>query len=257
MVTGSNTGVGKQLAQILYSKDAKVYIATRSEEKAMNTIKSIQSSHPLSKGELVFLRLDLADLTTIKGSVNEFRSKENKLPVLFNNAGVMTPPQGSKTAQNYELQLGTNNLGHFLFTKLITPVLIETAKAEAPNTVRVVWVSSVAAERFSPKSGGIPMGNLDYHEDKPALYKYGVSKAGNYLQATEYMRRHVQDGIVSVALNPGNLDSDLGRHMSGIAMTILRWTFLYPLIYGAYTELFAGLSPEITVENLRTQNWSE
>jgi retinol dehydrogenase-12 len=77
---------------------------------------------------LAFLRLDLADLTTIKASAEEFLSKETKLHVLFNNAGVMCPPQGSKTPQGYELQLGTNNIGTFMFTKLLTPILNATAR---------------------------------------------------------------------------------------------------------------------------------
>lgn len=82
--------------------------------------------------------MDLADLSTIKGSVQKFLEQEDKLHVLFNNAGVMNPAPGSKTAQGYELQLGTNNIGTFLFTKLLTPTLAATAKAETPGTVRVV-----------------------------------------------------------------------------------------------------------------------
>ena len=212
----------------MYSKDATVYIAARSEAKGKKAIESIKKAHPLSKGKLVFLRLDLADLTTIKASAGEPLAKETKLHIVFNNAGVMFPPQGSKTAQGYELQLGTNDLGHFLFTKLLTPVLIETAKVEPPNTVRVVWISSTSAERFSPKPGGIPIDKLDYHEDKPTLYKYAVSKAGNYLHATEYARLHGKNGIVSVSLNPGNLDSDLGRYMSQISIMLMRWLVCIP-----------------------------
>jgi retinol dehydrogenase-12 len=84
-------------------------------------------------------------------------SKEKKLDVLWNNAGVMIPPQGSKTAQGYELQLGTNNIAPFLFTKLLTPILQSTAKTAPPRTVRVVWLSSSVAESASP-TGGVDMG---------------------------------------------------------------------------------------------------
>jgi len=247
-VTGANTGVGKELAQILYSKNAKVYVAARSKEKAMKAIEAIKIAAPESSGELVFLPLDLADLNTIKASANEFLSKEKKLNVLFNNAGVMNPPQGSKTAQNYELQLGVNNLGTFLFTKLLTPILAETAKNEAPSSVRVVWVSSSAADGLSPPDG-VPMDNLDYHEDRKGMQKYAISKAGNYYQATEFAKRHRGDGVVSVPLNPGNLDSELYRNVQGALVgTIIRTLFLHPSVYGAYTELFAGLSPEVTIE---------
>jgi retinol dehydrogenase-12 len=140
-------------------------------------------------------------LTTIKKSASEFLSKESKLDVLWNNAGVMVPPQGSKTKQGYELQLGTNNVAPFLFTKLLTPILTKTAKEAPPGSVRVVWVSSSAAEGFSPK-GGVDMGNLDYKKDKATWHKYGVSKAGNVLHAKEYARRFGGEGILSLVCVP-------------------------------------------------------
>ena len=189
--------MGKELAQILYSHNAKVYVAARSKEKASKAIESIKAAFPKSAGELVFLSLDLDDLTTIKKSAEEFLSKEKKLDVLWNNAGVMIPPQGSKTKQGYELQLGTNNVAPFLFTKLLTPILASTAKTSPTGSVRVVWVSSSAAEGFSP-TNGVDMDNLDYKTDKSAWHKYGVSKAGNVLHCKEYAKRHEADGIISV-----------------------------------------------------------
>lgn len=198
IVTGSSAGVGKELAQILYSHNAKVYVAARSEERATKAIESIKTAFPESKGELIYLHLDLDDLTTIKKSADEFLSKETKLDVLWNNAGVMAPPQGSKTKQGYELQLGTNNVAPFLFTKFLTPILASTAKASPPGSVRVVWVSSAVAEAMSPKNG-VEMGNLDYKTDKSTWTKYATSKAGNVLHSKEYAKRHQGDGIISVA----------------------------------------------------------
>jgi retinol dehydrogenase-12 len=197
IVTGSSSGVGKELAQILYSHNAKVYLAARSAEKTNAAIESIKTAFPNSKGEAIYLHLDLNDLTTIKASANEFLSKEDKLNVLWNNAGVMIPPQGSKTKQGYELQLGTNNVAPFLFTKLLTPILIKTAKMEAPGTVRVVWTSSSWAEGGSPKNG-VDMNNLNYKTDKSAWQKYGVSKAGNILHSKEFANRYEADGLISV-----------------------------------------------------------
>ncbi len=101
-MTGSNTGVGKEVAQILYSKHAKVYIFARSVEKANKAIESIKHAFPDSEGELHFIHLDLNDLRTIKISTEQFLSKETKLHVLFNNAGLMQPPSGSTSAQGYE-----------------------------------------------------------------------------------------------------------------------------------------------------------
>lgn len=194
--------MGEQLAQILYQHNAKVYIAARSETKAAKAIEQMKSQFPESTGQLVFLHLDLDDLTTIKSSAEDFLSKEKRVDVLWNNAGVMVPPQGSTTKQGYEAQLGTNNVAPFLFTKLLLPVLARTAKQAPANSVRVVWVSSSAAEHLSPK-GGIDFDNLDYKTDKGPWPKYGVSKAGNVLHAAEFAKRTGAEGIISVV---GTLD---------------------------------------------------
>ncbi|KAJ9663300.1 short-chain alcohol dehydrogenase [Coniosporium apollinis] len=244
VITGSTAGVGKELAQILYSRNTKVYVAARSTEKASTMIAHTQAKHPESEGELIFLYLDLADLNQVKNSANEFLSKEQRLDVLWNNAAVMAPPEGSVTKQGYELQLGTNALGPFLFTKLLTPLLCQTAKST--GSVRVIWVSSSAAELQSP-NGGLDMSNLDYGSDKSTHHKYAVSKVGNILHCKEYAKRHQEDGIISVCLNPGNLRTELSSNL-GFWLTMLTKILVHPPIYGAYTELFAGLSPEITVE---------
>jgi NAD(P)-dependent dehydrogenase (short-subunit alcohol dehydrogenase family) len=109
----------------------------------------------------------------------------------------MTPPQGSKTKQGYELQLGTNCVAPFLFTKLLTPILKHTAQTAPPGSVRVVWTSSAAVELAAPKKG-VVMENLDYKTDQSPGYKYGTSKAGNFYHGTEYAKRYRADGIVSV-----------------------------------------------------------
>ncbi|MCJ1481322.1 hypothetical protein MMC06_001479 [Schaereria dolodes] len=242
LVTGSSSGVGEQLAQILYQHNAKVYVATRSEAKAGKAIERIKSLFPNSKGQLLFLHLDLNDLTTIKKSANEFLGKEDRLDVLWNNAGVMVPPPDQKTAQGYDLQLGTNNLAPFLFTRLLHPVLAKTAKTAPADSVRVVWVSSSAAD-MGPKpamDAGIP--------DKEGPWsRYGRSKAGNVIHSAEYARRVKDDGIISLSLNPGNLKTDLQRHIPKWQLMIIN-RILYPSNFGAYTELFAGLSPKVTAK---------
>lgn len=256
IVTGSNTGVGKELAQILYSKNAKVYIAARSEERANKAIEEIKKAAPTSTGALVFLSLDLGDLTTIKASVGRFLALEEKLDVLFNNAGVMALDNVSsaKTAQGYEMHLGVNNVGTFLFTKLLTPILVATAKSAPPNSVRVVWVASSGTEFMADKGVGVSLDNLDFHIEKPAMERYGLSKAGNWAHGVEFAKRFKADGVVSIPLNPGNLDSDLYRE-HGFIFKLMTKAILYPSINGAYTELFAGLSPEITIE--KSGSWGE
>lgn len=196
IVTGSSSGVGQELARILYSHDAKIYIAARSEEKATQAITDIKANCPGSKGEVVFLHLDLTDLATVKKSAEDFLSKETRLDVLWNNAAIMAPPHDCRTKQGYELHIGTNNIGPFLFTKLLTPILIKTAKSSPANTVRVVWVSSSAAE-LSP-SGGVEIDNLDYKKGRYSYIRYSSSKAGNWYHSTEYDKRYRSDGVVSV-----------------------------------------------------------
>ncbi|KAI0382804.1 short-chain dehydrogenase [Hypomontagnella monticulosa] len=252
LVTGANTGLGKEVAQILFSKNATVWVAVRSEEKGRNAIQSIREAYPSSTGKLELLHLDLSDLTTIKKSAETFLANESRLHVLYNNAGVMIPPRGSKSAQGYELQIGVNNLGPFLFTKLLTPILAETARLSPKDSVRIVWVSSSSAEGMVPVKAGIDMDNLDYKKEIFYAYKYGVSKAGNYYHATEYARRHQKDGIVSIAINPGALKTDLDRHFNSLEM-LYRKAVVHPVILGAYTALFAGLSEEVTLK--RTGSW--
>lgn len=197
IVTGSTSGIGKQLAGILYQHNAKVYIASRNAAKATATIKEFQYLYPTSTGSVIFLRLELDDLSGIKASAEEFLRQESRLDVLWNNAGVMIPPQGSKSKQGYELQLGTNCLGPFLFTKLLTPILAATAKHAPKHSVRVVWLSSSSARAFAPK-GGVEMDNLDYKKDRSIFVKYGTSKAGVIFESMEFARRYAKDRLMSV-----------------------------------------------------------
>lgn len=259
IVTGSNTGIGKELARLLYTRNAKVYIAARSEEKAKKAIEDIKTAAPGSKGALVFLHLDLNDLRQVKTSAQRFLEQKQKLHVLFNNAGVMVSAAEPipKTAQGYELGLGVNCVGTFLFTKLLTPTLIATAKSEQPNTVRVVWLSSFGLELFAAEGVGVAVDNLDYHQPKPATERYGISKSGAWALGVEYARRHKADGIVSVPINPGNLKSELPRDQGAVLKLMARLVG-YPAANGAYTELFAGLSPEVTIEKFDTsKDWGK
>ncbi|KAL7916901.1 short chain dehydrogenase reductase [Trichoderma velutinum] len=245
LVTGCSSGVGKELAKILYSHNAKVYITARSTKKVEAAIADIKAAHPQSQGELIYLQLDLNDLSSVKKSADEFLRLESRLDVLWNNAGVMLSPTGTKTKQGYEEQLGVNCLATFLFTQLLTPLLISTAKTAAAGSVRVIWVSSSATHRSPP--GGIDFNNLDYKKDIGKWAKYGTSKAGLYYYATQYAKLHQNDSIVSLSLHPGNLKTELQRNVSSLQMVVINM-MVYPPINGAYTELFAGLSPEVTLE---------
>ena len=99
IVTGGNSGCGFELVKLLYQKNSTVYVAGRSTERCTTAIEKVKAEFPESDGRLEFLKVDLGDLTTIKKAAEEFRSKERRLDVLWNNAGVMEPPKGSVTAQ--------------------------------------------------------------------------------------------------------------------------------------------------------------
>ncbi|KAL2008518.1 hypothetical protein VTN00DRAFT_6712 [Thermoascus crustaceus] len=247
LVTGAASGIGFELAKMLYRKGGKVYIAGRSEKKARQAIKDIQSAVP-EGGSLEFLFLELDDLSSIKASVEAFKAKESKLDVLWNNAGVSQPPLGSVSKQGFELQLATNCLGPFLFTQLLLP-LLEAAAAEnassSPGSVRVVWTSSQVVELSAPPEG-IIMSELSA-PPKDNVRNYVTSKAGNWFLAAELARRiGPAHGIISVAQNPGAANTNLLRHAKW--MKYLSWPLLHKARLAANTELYAGLSPDITIE---------
>lgn len=195
LITGSNTGVGYQVASILYSHNAKVWVAARTESKALEAIESIKKDHPKSQGKLEFLFLNLSDLSSIKASAEDFLSREDKLHWLDNNAGVMVPPVGSKGAQGLDLTYQTNILGPFLFTKLLLPILKRTADAESTKgLVRVSWAGSLATVLQSPKNGVTwskdgKTGDETLLDTKDNKTTYGISKAANYYLASEFGKR--------------------------------------------------------------------
>ncbi|KAL2808465.1 hypothetical protein BJX63DRAFT_409173 [Aspergillus granulosus] len=245
IVTGASSGYGLLLSTILYQRNAKVYMAARNTKKIDEAIADLRSKFPNSKGDLVPLLLDLSDLSTIKKSADEFLAKESQLNVLWNNAGVMFPPEGARTVQGYEMQLGTNNVGPFLFTKLLYPVLAQTAASAPPNSVRVVWVASDAVA-WAPKPA-IDFDNMDYRRDESARQKYGRSKSGTILQAVELQRRAKGDGIVSLSLDPGIAATGLQRDMNRFMATAVKLIAGKP-ITGAYTQLYAGLQSDLTTD---------
>ncbi|KAI1176531.1 putative estradiol 17 beta-dehydrogenase [Nemania sp. FL0916] len=248
IVTGASSGLGRELSRLLYIKNAKVYVTARSEEKGNAVIQYIKAAVPESSGSLVFLPLDLDDLSSIKASAERFLSAETKLHVLFNNAGYQGPEGAiERSILGFEKHLHVNCLGPFLFTKLLGPILTATAQDSStpPNTVRAVFLSSSAAELFCEKGTGFQMDNLDYHIDKPSKYRYGISKLGDWAYAVE-LPRHIR-GVIGVPVNPGNLRTDLFRHQSFIFRLLTR-PLNYPPVNGAYAQLWAGLSPEVTNE---------
>ncbi|KAF7317819.1 NAD(P)-binding protein [Mycena kentingensis (nom. inval.)] len=240
LVTGGSSGIGKELVKVLLEHNAKVYIAGRAE----TTKRAIVELKAETGKEAEFLEMDLADLVSVKRAAETFRSQEPHLNVLFNNAGVMRTPLEMITEQGYDLQFGVNVLAHFYLTTLLLPTLEATATASA-RAARIVHTSSLLQVHTPPK---FDMDTLKTGEG--ALAKrtkvgtselYIQSKFGNAVLSEELHRRYADKGIVSVAINPGNINSNLARHwkLSPVAEKLLRM-LLYPLPYGALTPLYAG-----------------
>jgi retinol dehydrogenase-12 len=251
IVTGANSGIGYEVAKALYNLNGRVYLAARSAEKVESAIKQIKADSPppeqvvkAGKGELSFLKLDLSDLTTIKASAEEFLEQEQRLDVVWHNAGVMGPPEGSITKQGHELTFGTNVLGPQLFQHFLTPLCLKTAKIPGvkPNATRVIFVSS-NAHRFSPVPDGIKWGDFDLKGEtgfKANGTRYAQSKAMNILQAHEFAKRFGPEGLVSLSVHPGGLKTKLQDNMPWLYNAALGW-LRHPPRMGALTELYAGL----------------
>ncbi|EGW31397.1 short-chain alcohol dehydrogenase [Spathaspora passalidarum NRRL Y-27907] len=252
IVTGGNTGVGYETVKSLAgSTKAKLYIFSRSEEKTLEAIKQIQlevaKEYNISNREIHFIKVDLSDLETIKPAVQKFLSQESRLDLIIHNAGVMTPPVGSKSKQGYELQLGTNTIGPHLLQRLLDPIFIETSKKNAPGVSRIVWVAS-SGHQFAPL-GGFHWDDVNFEKMKVTnndqMMIYGQSKAGNVIQARTWTRKHnTGSQIISSSICPGFLDTDLQRHISSFEKVMYKF-ILHPRRMGAYTELFAAFSPDV------------
>ncbi|KAG8730184.1 hypothetical protein FRC12_020427 [Ceratobasidium sp. 428] len=247
IVTGGNAGVGKETCKALLNKNAKVYLAARSKTKANEAIEWLRSE--TGGKEPVFLELDLANLSSIRKAAEEFKSKEQELHVLFNNAGVMMPPVEQRTADGYDLTFGTNVLGHYFFTTLLMPTLIHTVKNSplARGHARIINTSSFAIY-LGPKNSivwetlGTDAASREACKQLGKVNLYNQSKKGNVIFSNELARRYADQGIVSVSVNPGNLKTDLQRHLSRLNAWILD-KLIYPASYGALTQLWAGTMP--------------
>ncbi|KAH8110191.1 NAD-binding protein [Phellopilus nigrolimitatus] len=249
IVTGGNTGVGKETAKVVLAHGAKVYIACRSEEKADAAIKELKEA--TGKTELHFLKLDLSSFASIRKAAEEFKSKEAKLDILFNNAGVMAPPIDQLTEDGYDMTFGTNVVGPFLFTMLLMPLL--SSAASEHGDARIVNTSSLghmAASKEVIMWESLKPGEKGGAGDKKRRSSgpdnlYYQSKCGVVIVANEWARRFGGSGIVSTSLHPGTIQSELGRHWPAAQKFMMSFFIkMRPTSMGAITQLYAGTSPE-------------
>jgi NAD(P)-dependent dehydrogenase (short-subunit alcohol dehydrogenase family) len=250
IVTGANQGIGLELVKLLYPTGATIYLAGRSQARLEEAIEHVISSckpMPSKPGTLKQLHLDLNDLTSIKASAASFAAQEEKLDILWNNAGIGGSPPGTTTKQNIEGNIGVNCIAPFLFTQELLPKLQAAAKCSPAGSVRVIWTASLMIEQVAPP-GGVDFSSIEAKSTQDSNRDYAVSKAGNFYLAAEMARRWGQYGIVSIAQNPGNLNTKIYDRQPWLFAAILRLLVLYNPINGAYTMLFSGFAPEVGLE---------
>ena len=211
VITGANTGIGLQTATTLAARGATVVLACRSPTRAREAVARITGAAP--GADVSAVTLDLTSLTSVRRAAEEITSRHPRLDLLINNAGVMMTPHG-RTEDGFELQIGTNHLGHFALAGLLLDRLLVT-----PNS-RIVTVSS-----FAHRRGHLDLDDLHFQQ-RPyrPIAAYGQSKLANLLFTYELQRRlaATNASTVAVAVEPGVVPTDLPRHASPVNRIILR-----------------------------------
>jgi NAD(P)-dependent dehydrogenase (short-subunit alcohol dehydrogenase family) len=239
VVTGSNSGIGLAAAYVLAARGADVILACRDVKKGERALEDIKRAVPSAKVALE--PLDLSDLSSVRSFAASFNDKHDKLDVLVNNAGVMALPYG-KTKDGFEMQLGTNHLGHFALTAQLWP------KLQAAPAPRVVTVASVA-HWF----GSMRWSDLHGEKGYQRWPAYCQSKLANLLFMGELARR-AKDRVMSVACHPGYASTSLqtkaakmeGASFTERIMSIGNHGLAQSAGWGAMPTLFAATSDEVS-----------
>ena len=240
IVTGANSGIGLHAARELARAGCTVIVACRSAEKASNTRQRIVQEIPAAMIEDGVL--DLANLSSIREFAKTFLATRRPLDLLINNAGVMALPKRRLTADGFELQIGTNHLGHFALTGLLMPALL------AAPSARIVTVSSLAH-----RGGKIRLDDLQWEHDYKPWPAYRQSKLANLLFGKELERRLLKSGTrtQSIIVHPGVSNTSLfsngpgsgGGLMNAITPVILRF-IAQSEEQGALPTLYGATAPE-------------
>ncbi|QRY47894.1 SDR family NAD(P)-dependent oxidoreductase [Mycolicibacterium boenickei] len=226
IVTGANTGLGLETAKALAAKGAHVVLAVRNLDKGAAAVEWISRSVP--NADLELQRLDLGSLKSVREAADEIRAKHDTIDLLINNAGVMTPPKET-TEDGFELQFGTNHLGHFALTGLLLDRLLPVSGS------RIVTVSSIG-HRFSR---GIRFDDLQWERSYNRLQAYGQSKLANLLFTYELQRRLIGQHTAALAAHPGGSDTELARHLPRAAQRAV------PLLRPLFQEAAMGALPTL------------
>lgn len=238
VVTGAYSGIGQETARVLALAGADVTIACRDLGRAEAAAAELNAG--LGAERIAAGPLDLADLSSVRRFVQEFGAAHEVLDILVNNAGVMACPR-EQTADGFEMQFGTNHLGHFALFNGLLPLLAESAAA------RVVCLSS-AGHFISP----VVFEDIEFRdrEYEPWL-AYGQSKTANALMAAGIQDRYGAAGIEAFAVQPGGIMTNLQRHMSAVEIKERGWVddagnvneMFKTIAQGAATSVYAAVWP--------------
>lgn len=236
IVTGANSGIGKETAISLARRGGKVYIACRDAAKGEKALKEIKKKSGSDKVQ--FLQLDLASLDSVRDFSKKFHEAETKLHILVNNAGVMLCPK-SKTKDGFELHFGVNHLGHFLLTNL----LLDLLKAAAPS--RIVVVSGMFH-----KCGVVNTEDLNGDISYSRFKAFFNSKLANILFSHELSKKLQGTGVTVNSLHPGVVLATILKSFSNFSM--LNTALAYAVEYlfntpeqAAQTSVCVAVDPDL------------
>lgn len=240
VVTGCNTGIGKETVLDMSMRGAKVVMACRNLDLANKAAEDVRR---LTNGDIAVYRLDLASLKSIRECALEILSNESRIDILINNAGVMMCP-ALKTEDGFEMQIGTNHFGHFLFTNL----LLDKIKKSSP--ARIVTVSSKAHVR-----GKIDLDDINSEKKEYSrIAAYGQSKLANILFSLELSKKLQGSGVTTYSLHPGVVRTELGRHIEDMMgplkfLAQCIWPLMVPFTKtpaeGAQTSIYCAVDESL------------
>ena len=231
VVTGANTGLGFETARMLATRGATVVLACRTMAKASDAVGRIRTAVPGARLETI--RLDLGSLESVRAAATQLRESYPRVDLLINNAGLMIPPYG-KTEDGFELQFGTNHLGHFALTGLVLDTLLAV-----PGS-RIVTVSSQGH-----RAGNINFGDINFERRYNRIRAYGQSKLANLMFTYELERRLRAAGAATSALaaHPGVSATELQRHVPALLQALSRFVPMQPAERGALPTVRAATDP--------------
>ncbi|KAH8654326.1 hypothetical protein BGZ61DRAFT_500566 [Ilyonectria robusta] len=240
LVTGGSSGLGKEsILQLAKRNPANIFMGARSEAKAKEAIDEIKKT--VLDAKIQFLPLDLSSFASVQSAASQVHASSERLDILMNNAGIMATP-AAVTKEGYEIQFGTNHMGHGLLTKLLLPLLEKTAAAPGSD-VRIINLSS-SAHTQAPKEGLVLSEVKSQMLSSGTWARYGQSKLANIYYTQQLAKRY--PSIKSVAIHPGIVHTNLmsGMIQSNKLMTpivfIANRFFFTPVKDGALNQLWAA-----------------